>query len=463
MKPIVALIWLTLKAALRYRLFVALAGLMFAAVVVLPLVIRDDGTAQGFTQILLTYTLTAITSLLGFSTLWLSCGTLARDIEECQMQMVAVKPVARWQIWLGKWLGIMLINLALLVLAGSCVYFLLYTKASRLKPDQQTVLFNEVLVARGSMRPEPPNVEPYVEQFFQQRLKEVSVAPADRDQLRRQIREQVLSRFQLIPSGYSRPWKIDLSPIRDRIQDQPLHLRVRFAAAGLDMSVLATARSFKTLWQVGDPESNRIWRSEKSLAAEAFHVFQVPANLVDAKGVLTIECINPNPEALLFQVEDGMEVLYREGGFALNFFRGLGIILCWLSLLTAIGLAAASFLSFPVAAFFSITVLLIGLSTSTMSQVVEEGGVFGVNHETGKVESPGLINQISLPFFRGMLTVVKLVEDFSPIDSLSTGRSITWAHLGRALGQITVFMGGLFAAFGMFAFTRRELAAVQAQ
>jgi len=32
----------------------------------------------------------------------------AADIEECQMQMVAVKPIARWQIWLGKWLGILL-------------------------------------------------------------------------------------------------------------------------------------------------------------------------------------------------------------------------------------------------------------------------------------------------------------------------------------------------------------------
>ena len=63
-------------------------------------------SAQGFTQIILTYTLSAITALLGLSTLWLSCGTLARDIEECQIQVVATKPVARWQIWLGKWLGI---------------------------------------------------------------------------------------------------------------------------------------------------------------------------------------------------------------------------------------------------------------------------------------------------------------------------------------------------------------------
>jgi hypothetical protein len=91
-----------------------------------------------------------------------------------------------------------------------------------------------------------------------------------------------------------------------------------------------------------------------SLAPDTFHEFQIPPNLFDDKGVLTIIFVNPNDTALLFPLEDGMEVLYPEGGFALNFARGLGIIFCWMALLAALGLMAASFLSFPVAAFFSL-------------------------------------------------------------------------------------------------------------
>src|SRR5882672_5469199 len=117
MQRLTAIAKLTLKAAFRYRLVQILAVLLFGAVVGLPLIIKHDGTAQGFTQILLTYTLGTITTLLGFATLWLACGTLARDVEECQMQMVAVKPIARWQIWLGKWLGILSLNAALLALS----------------------------------------------------------------------------------------------------------------------------------------------------------------------------------------------------------------------------------------------------------------------------------------------------------------------------------------------------------
>jgi len=121
MRRVLAITALTWKAAFRFRLFWVLAGLLLAAVVGLPLLLKDDGTARGFTQILLTYTLSLTTALLGFATLWLACGTLARDIEDCQMQMIAVKPISRWQVWLGKWLGIVLLDCALLSVAGASV------------------------------------------------------------------------------------------------------------------------------------------------------------------------------------------------------------------------------------------------------------------------------------------------------------------------------------------------------
>src|ERR1017187_8524977 len=148
MQRLFAIAWLTWKAAFRFRLFLVIAVLLLGAVVGLPIVIKDDGTARGFTEILLTYTLSVITALLGFSTLWLSCGTLARDIEECQMQVVATKPIPRWQIWLGKWLGIVSLNAVLLALSGASVYGLLQWRAAKLPATEQKVLREEVLVAR---------------------------------------------------------------------------------------------------------------------------------------------------------------------------------------------------------------------------------------------------------------------------------------------------------------------------
>src|ERR1041385_8652708 len=143
MQRLLAISWLTVKAAFRYRLVLLLAGLLLGSVVILPLIIKDDGTARGFTQILLTYTLSLITALLGSATLWLACGTLARDVEECQIQMVAVKPISRWEIWMGKWFGILAVNAILLALSAGAVFCLLQWRAQKLPPKEQAVLRNE--------------------------------------------------------------------------------------------------------------------------------------------------------------------------------------------------------------------------------------------------------------------------------------------------------------------------------
>ena len=85
----------------------------------------------------------------------------------------------------------------------------------------------------------------------------------------------------------------------------------------------------------------------------------------------------------------------------------------------------------------------------------------GVNHETGVADNKSVVDYILLPTFSGMLKVVTLVEGFSPVDNLSTGRSISWSQVGRAFGQVVVLVGGFFVAIGILIFSRRELAVAQ--
>src|ERR1700722_11973442 len=193
MQRILAIAWLTWKAALRFRLFLVIAALLILAVVGLPLVIKDDGTARGFTQIILTYTLSAITALLGLSTLWLSCGTLARDIEECQIQVVATKPIARWQIWIGKWLGIVSLNAALLAISGVCIYGFLQWRATKLPEAEQKNLRDQVLVARSSAKEKSydADIDAEAERILQERLKSSPVTTTDLPEVKEQIRQQV--------------------------------------------------------------------------------------------------------------------------------------------------------------------------------------------------------------------------------------------------------------------------------
>jgi hypothetical protein len=450
--------WLTLKAAFRYRLIQILAALLLLAVIGMPAVVKHDGTAQGFTQILLTYSLGSVTLLLGFATLWLACGTLARDVEECQMQMVAVKPIARWQIWLGKWLGLLGLNALLLAMSGVAIYGILQWRASLLPPEAIEDLRTRVLVARGTIR-EPVDyraIEREVDRLFQERVRETGVAAMDRAFVRDQVRERVVAQFQIVRPGMARRWNLDFGGRGAALRDRPLTVRALFYAAQP-----TRAGTYYGVWEIGPPEGRRYRPEPMSLSAETIHEFLIPPGLIDMQGRLTVDFQNYNESALLFPLEQGLEVLYEQGSFAPNFVRGLAIILCWLALLAAIGLAAASFLSFPVAAFVSVAILIVGFSTGTLRQIVEEGGIAGVDHHVGFVQDPSLFDRMSVRIFGSLLAVIDLVQGFSPVDALSNGRTVSWGEVGRAVLQIIALMGGLFATIGVILFTRRELATAQ--
>ena len=460
MRPVLAIALLTWKAALRFRLFLVLAGLLLLSVVGLPMLVKDDGTARGFTQILLTYTLGTITALLGLSTLWLSCGTLARDIEECQLQMVVVKPVARWQIWLGKWLGVVSLDAVLLALAGACVFGLLQWRASKLTPALQAALRYEVLVARGSARERSfaRDIELRSEELFKQwRTKHMDASKPDIDEVRKAIREQVKAGLQVVLPGYSsRPWEINLGRAHNYLHGQPIFLRLKFNVANA-----APSATYPGFFRIGVPKKTKLFQSPmESMAPDAFHEFVLPPDLFDENGLLTITFGNPTDTALLFPLEDGVEVLYREGGFGLNYVRGLMIIWCWMALLATIGLASATFLSFPVAAFFSLGLLTVVLASGTMANAVEEGTIANYNGETGQKGS-SVLDLVVIPTFRAVLKVIHLAEDFAPIEALSSGRSITWEQVGLAFAEIVLLLSGCVGLGGIIIFSRREMATAQ--
>lgn len=455
MRRILAIAFLTLRAAFRYRVVLVMALLLIAGVIVLPLIIKDDGTARGFTQIILTYTLALTTTLLGFATLWLSCGILAREIEEAQMQMVVVKPIARWQIWVGKWLGIVALNGMLILLAGIAIYTIMQMRARKLTAKEQTILQNEVLVARKVAMEATPNYEDIARDLIRERLQhEAPPEGLSVPALQTIIREQLKSRDQLVQPNQRRIWQIYVGEPSE-VRNKPMTIRVRFDPPVPDMG-----ERFITFWEFGDLATKTQFQTNFVMASEAYVEFPIPPNLVNDKGELHIRFDNRNEKALLFP-EDGMQVLYRIGGFGGNFARGLGIVFCWLALLAALGLTGATFLSFPVAAFCTIGVLILSMSTGTLKQIIDENGIVAVDPNTGRVEETKVVNTLAVPLARGLLNTFNLARGFSPIDSLSSGRAITWTDFSQAFLQICILLSGALAAIGIVIFNRRELATAQ--
>ena len=63
-----------------------------------------------------------------------------------------------------------------------------------------------------------------------------------------------------------------------------------------------------------------------------------------------------------------------------------------------------------------------------MANAVSEGTIADYNAEKGtKGHSP--LDYVIIPAFKAVLKVINLARGFSPVDSLSTGRSISWGQL----------------------------------
>jgi len=135
---------LTWRSAFRFRFFWVMAALLLLSVIGLPLMVKGDGTSEGMAQILINYTLNFAFLFLGAGTLWFAAGSMAGDIEDAQIQMIATKPVARWQIWLGKWIGIMGLNVMLLALVYVAVYGMVKYKGHEMTSSRLEELKVEV-------------------------------------------------------------------------------------------------------------------------------------------------------------------------------------------------------------------------------------------------------------------------------------------------------------------------------
>jgi hypothetical protein len=153
---------------------------------------------------------------------------------------------------------------------------------------------------------------------------------------------------------------------------------------------------------VGVPQKTQVYRTGlMSLAPDTFHEFTIPPNLFEPNGDLTIAFQNMNEQVMFFPLDEGMELLYREGSFAGSFARGLGIILCWMALLAALGLAASSYLSFPVAAFLCVSILVMGLSSGTLATVVEDKTIMGYDEEKG-AKGRSVVDLVAVAFLKGV-------------------------------------------------------------
>lgn len=122
MRSIWAVATNTIKQALRMKVAAAFIILMMVLLPAMSVLMTGDGTLKGRLQSFVSYGLSLTSLLLCLLTVIISVYSVTSDITQRQIYTVITKPIRRSQFLLGKLLGVILLDIALLVLFTGIIY-----------------------------------------------------------------------------------------------------------------------------------------------------------------------------------------------------------------------------------------------------------------------------------------------------------------------------------------------------
>jgi len=164
--PILGVARTMLEEALRMKVALIFILALLVLLPMMPLILGTDDRVTYRVQRFLIYGMMIISFSLSVLTVVVGAYTTSRDLKSHQIFMSLTKPLSRWQYILGKWLGLVLLNLVLLGVSGVAMYGFaqLIAKGPALNDSDRRKVNSEILTARVSVDPVP--LEGSVDEMF---------------------------------------------------------------------------------------------------------------------------------------------------------------------------------------------------------------------------------------------------------------------------------------------------------
>ncbi len=447
----------TIKQALRLKIAAIFIILLLVLLPVMGLKMTGDGTLKGHVQAFVSYSLSLTSLLLALLTIFAATYTFTSDIKDKQIYTVLTKPIRRFQLVLGKLMGIILLSTALLVLFSAIIYSITILMPKFIDADEKQVaqVQKEFFTARASLKPTEPDVSVEVDETYD-KMKQSGQVPEGIDEhpmARRNYKQEIARRISLRKRaamvGEEILWEFDNVKALDPNQSLFIRFKYDVAENPLDLQIYSQ-------WVVGDIRQLRvpgmldtpIYTMDRKDLIRTFREFEVPADAIADDGHLVLGFLNVplNNTVVIFPLEDGLEVLYKADTFTANFIRAILLILIRLIFLAVLAVFASSFLSFPVAILLSLSIFTMAFMSGFITESFE---FFGES-----------INKVYYYCLKPLVEFLPYFDRYTPSKFLVPGRLLSWPLLAR-IGFSTVCLRALpLALLSLLIFSYREIAKV---
>lgn len=475
--PVFAVARNVLSEAVRMKVSLIFIVLLIFGLAALPGLLDPDTPLRYRVQSFLQYGTGGSFWLIALLTLLLSVSTVATEQRDKIIWQTMTKPVAAWQYTLGKWLGVVSLAAALLLVCGSAV--LMFTEYLKLQPavgeetafvavgggisDDRMILQNQVLQARRTVEaemevdPTSPEFREAVDTFLENQRRS-AIDFQDTFESRRKVEEDLFKQLvtfrRSVEPGSVRTFQF--TGLKDAARDDRfLMLRYRVNAGNNRPD-----ETYKLTFLVRELPGPIV----QEVGLGSTHVFdEIPSRAISADGTLDIAVINgvrgvdpetgqagiePNPLTITFP-PGGLEISYSVGGYQMNFLRGLAALWVKLAFLAMLGVAASTFLSFPVACLIAFGGFFAAESASFLNESLE---VYNPGEGLGAI-----VGMVVVPVAKGVVWTFSIYTELKPTARLVDGRLISWGDLSMGVLVLGLWSLVLYTA-GTIIFRNRELA-----
>lgn len=440
----------TIAQAIRLKSAGIVIVLLFVLLPMMGLTVVGDQTLKGKLQTFSSYGLSLTSILLCLLTIVISCYSLTSDLKYKQIFLVTTKPIRRFELLLGKFLGVVVLDAILLTIFSAIILGLTWSLPWWVKaPEgQQQQADREFFTARAVLVPKVNEkaVEEEVQRRYDQLRKEDQI-PEDmtRERVLSEIRSQELFRAKTCEPGRAMLWKFEQVRVKDPNDMIFIRYKFRISNDPLESQVLS-------IWEVGDIRpletgqnpGTPIFPVQRLDATQTELEFSVPASCVAADGFVGIIFFNDLQNNSKTIILDDIKVMYRMGSFEGNFLRVAAMILVRLVFLAALGVSVSTWLSFPVAVLICLVAYASGM-------------INGFILESLKSLSLTLDILYRLTIRPILWFLPKFDEQFNPTAYLVEAKSLGWLFLAQAWGITACIKSGILLLFGMWVFHNREI------
>lgn len=435
-----------------------IGGLLNLAVAIfLPLIMVNGGDVVMQVQIAIDYTLVSIATLVFLCCIWSSCSLIARDIDSYKLHMIISKPVHRGSFWLGRFFGMTLAYL--LVLIVSLLFFYLSLKVTpeikSLTKSEISELNQNIFTSKKTYLSLQQNLTQEIDAEVESKLQiaKKENKPLSKDEisdLRKRTFYSVISKRGEVKADSSKDLEFEL--LKSSYQNGTFLTFIPYIGA-IDVLEKQKRDSIEGEWFIKVNDGNFVKIKDipqRLISNEKYRVKLPDIDLKQATNKVVLQFHNfDKGRSVFFRLSENPQLMVSYCPFFENYLRVAFVMILGVILMSAIGCALGGFLSFPIAIFVILFYLLFG---SLSSYILSDSELYK--------NTKDLDMKIGYSLSKTLVRVISPIQSFQPTEEISSGNLLEKSDIYELIKKYFAIQIVIFVLGGIYLFSRREFGMV---